>query len=71
MQEACWYEHIYVVQKPTKRGGQKGSDVKLHIDYKGKGILEGKEIYQQNSKELIEAIEIAYKYAYKRFILNS
>jgi len=71
MQEACWYEHIYVVQKPTKRGGQKGSDVKLHIDYKGKGILEGKEIYQQNSKELVEAIEIAYKYAYERFILNS
>jgi len=72
MQEACWYEQIYVVQKPTKRGGNKGSDVTLHIDYKGKNRVEGNgTTYKQNSKELVEAIEIAYRYAYNRFILKS
>lgn len=70
MQQACWYENIYVVQKPTKRGGQKGSDVTLYIDYKGQGKVEGNETYKQNSKELVEAIETAYRYAYKRFILR-
>ena len=72
MQEACWYENIYVVQKPTKRGGTKGSVVTLYIDYKGKNkIGSQKKTYKQNSKELIEAIELAYRYAYKRFILKS
>ena len=70
MKEACWYEHIYVVQKPTKRGGYKGSDVTLYIDYKGQSKIEGKELYVQNSNQLEEAIEKAYHYAYKRFILS-
>ena len=70
MRESCLYEEIYVVQKPTKRGGQKGSDVTLYIDYKGKGNVEGSETYVQNSKELEQAIETAYRYAYKRFILK-
>lgn len=70
MMEACWYENIYVVQKPTKRGGYKGSDVTLYIDYKGQGKVEGSETYKQNSIELEQAIEKAYIYAYKRFILK-
>jgi len=70
MKEACWYEDIYVVQKPTKRGGYKGSDVTLYIDYKGQNKIEGKELYVQNSTELEGAIEKAYHYAYKRFILG-
>jgi len=69
MKEACWYENIYVVQKPTKRGGYKGSDVTLYIDYKGQSKVEGTELYEQNSTELEEAIEKAYRWAYKRFIL--
>lgn len=68
MKEACWYEEIFVVQKPVKRGGQ--SDVKLYIDYKNKGKVEGSETYKQNSIELEKAIETAYRYAYKRFILK-
>jgi len=64
MRERCWYEQIYVVQKPTKRGGQKGSDVTLYIDYKGKGNVEGSETYQQNSKELEEKINEVYRYLY-------
>lgn len=66
--KACWDNNIYVVQKPTKRGAQKGVDVTLYIDYKGKGKVEGSETYKQNSIELSEAIITAYKYAYERFI---
>ena len=71
MRQSCWYEEIYVVQKPTKLGGQKGSDVTLYIDYKGKSKVEGQGlIYAQNSIELENKIEEAYQYAYKRFILK-
>ena len=71
MRQSCWYEEIYVVQKPTKVGGQKGSDVTLYIDYKGKSKVEGKGLtYAQNSLELEDKIEEAYQYAYKRFILK-
>lgn len=70
MKEACWYEDIYVVQKPTERGGYKGSDVTIYIDYKGQRSIEGKELYKQNSTELESAIEKAYRYAYNRFILG-
>jgi hypothetical protein len=70
MRQSCWYENIYVVQKPTNRGGYKGSDVTLYIDYKGQGKVEGSETYKQNSIELEQAIEKAYIYAYKRFILK-
>ena len=68
MKTACWYEGIYVVQVPTKKGPK--PDVTLYIDYKGKGKVEGNKEYKQNSKEHLEAIETAYKYAYKRFILQ-
>ena len=71
MKEACWYEEIYVVQKPIKVGIKKGGyDVTLNIDYKGKNTIEGNETYKQNSIELENKIEEAYKYAYKRFILG-
>lgn len=69
MREACWYEEIYVVQKPTKKG--KCDEVTLYIDYKGKTRIEGKQIpYKQNSIELEDKIEEAYRYVYKRFILG-
>jgi len=71
MRQACWYEEIYVVQKPTVKGTNKGSDVTLHIDYKGKNKVEGNgTTYKQNSTELEDKIEEAYQYAYKRFILK-
>lgn len=66
--KACWENDIYVVQKPVKRGSQKNVDVTLYIDYKGKGKVEGSETYTQNSIQLQDAIEIAYRYAHKRFI---
>ena len=69
MVQACWYEDIYVVQRPSKRGGQKGSDVYLDLDVKGYTI-EGKKLYVQNSVHLENTIEEAYRYAYKRFILK-
>ena len=72
MKEACWYEDIYVVQKPTKVGFKKGGhDVTLYIDYKGKSKVEGKgDVFKQNSIELENKIQEAYIYAYKRFILK-
>jgi len=71
MKQACWYEEIYVVQKPIKKGTYKGSDVTLYIDYKGKNRVEGNgTTYKQNSTELENKIEEAYQYAYKRFILE-
>jgi len=71
MRQACWYEEIYVVQQPTKRGGQRCEEVTLYIDYKGKTKIKGKEIqYKQNSLELEKKIQEAYEYAYKRFILG-
>ena len=70
MQEACWYEQIYVVQEPVRRG--KNPDVTLYIDYKGRTrVGSQKTTYKQNSIELMEAIHTAYEYAYNRFILNS
>jgi len=70
MQEACWYEQIYVVQEPVRQG--KNPDVTLYIDYKGRTrVGSQKTTYKQNSIELMEAIHIAYEYAYNRFILNS
>ena len=67
IQEACWYEKIYIVQRPSKRGAK--SDVYLDIDYKGQ-ILKGKKLYKQNSIHLEKTIEEAYRYSYKRFILK-
>lgn len=68
MQEACWYEKIYIVQRPSKRGGR-ASDVYLDIDVNGQ-ILKGKKLYKQNSIHLENTIEEAYRYSYKRFILK-
>ena len=71
MRKACWKEEIFVVQKPTVKGTNKGPDVTLHIDYKGKNKVEGNgTTYKQNSTELEDKIEEAYQYAYKRFILK-
>ena len=71
MRQACWYEEIYIVQKPTKQGGYKCEDVTLYIDYKGKNKVEGNgTTYKQNSIELENKIKEAYEYAYNRFILG-
>ena len=67
MKKACWYEKIFIVQRPSKRGLK--SDVYLDIDYKGQR-LKGKELYKQNSIHLEKKIEEAYRYSYKRFILK-
>ena len=71
MMLACWYEKIYVVQKPVQRGyKKKGYDVTLYVDYKGQNKIEGKKTYKQNSQELEDAIKKGYIYAYKKLILG-
>ena len=60
---------IYTLYKSQlKEAAKKNVDVTLYIDYKGKGKVEGSETYTQNSIQLQDAIETAYRYAYKRFI---
>ena len=71
MMLACWYEKIYVGQKPVARGyKKKGHDVTLYIDYKGENKIQGSKSYKQNSEELENAIKNAYIYAYNRLILR-
>lgn len=68
MQVRCWEQQIYVVQEPVRKG--RYPDVTLYVDYKGqKRIGSQKTTYKQNSLELIEAIQTAYEYAYKRFLI--
>jgi hypothetical protein len=68
MRQACWYEGIYIIQRPVVRG-MKNVDVKLDMDIRGQ-IKKGKHTYKQNSIELENKITEAYEYCYKRFILG-
>tara|TARA_B110000285_G_scaffold203670_1_gene240000 strand:+ start:24183 stop:24413 length:231 start_codon:yes stop_codon:yes gene_type:complete len=69
--QACWEYGYFVVLKPTEKGYKKGGhDVTLYIDYKGKSKMNGKQLYKQNSIELENKIEEAYKYCYNFYILG-
>lgn len=68
MRQSCWYEKIYVVQRPVIKG-MKNVDVKLDLDVRGQ-LIKGKHTYKQNSIELENKITEAYEYCYKRFILG-
>ena len=66
VKKECWANDVYVIQTPIsakwKRGGQ---SVKLTIDYKGQ-LSRGKEIFEQNSKELEDKIDEVYRYVYDK-----
>ncbi len=64
----CWDNNIKVIQKPLGRGSHKKPPaVKLiaSIDY---NYIQGKKIYDQNSKELTQAIEDLYRILYNNYI---
>lgn len=64
IQAWCWFNKIYVVQKPAKRGYKKdGHPVKLIVDADGRKKY-GKQEYKQNTKELYDKIEELYRAYY-------
>lgn len=64
IQAWCWFNKIYVVQKPTQRGYKKdGHRVKLIVDVDGRKKY-GKKEYKQNTKELYDKIEELYRAYY-------
>jgi hypothetical protein len=60
----CWANDIYVVICPTVKGySKKPVPVTLEI-HLGKTIKQGKQIYEQNSRELVDKIEEIYRHYY-------
>ena len=64
VKKICWENDVYVIQTPISSSWKKGGQpVKLTIDYKSQ-LSRGKEIYEQNSKELEDKINEVYRYVY-------
>jgi len=64
IQDWCWHNKIFVIQKPTQKGYKKGGyPVKLIVDLNGKKKY-GKLEYKQNSNELYKKIEELYRAYY-------
>ena len=65
VKKECWANDVYVIQTPIskkfKRGGQ---PVTLTIDFQ-RTYKKGKDIFEQNSKELEEKIDEIYRYLYE------
>tara|TARA_R110002020_G_scaffold193646_1_gene394181 strand:+ start:144 stop:371 length:228 start_codon:yes stop_codon:yes gene_type:complete len=68
VKKECWERKIYVHQIPTERGGWIGPRVRLVIDFDGQK-KHGKDLYDQNSKALIEKIEELYRWIYFSYIV--
>jgi len=62
---ACWGANCYVYYKPVEQGNNKM--VKLEMNLQG-NVVTGKELYKQNSKEIIKKIEELYEYIYKNYV---
>ena len=62
---ACWNANCYVYYKPVEEG--KNRMVKLEMNLQG-NVITGKELYKQNSKEIIKKIEELYEYIYKNYV---
>ena len=64
VKKECWANNVYVVQKPISNVWKKGGQpVRLIIDYNNQ-LSKGKEIFDQNSKELEDKIDEVYRYVY-------
>lgn len=60
----CWSNEVYVIQKPVSHKWKKGGQpVTLTVDYQ-KTFRRGKEVFEQNSKELENKIDEIYRYLY-------
>lgn len=64
VQDWCWFNKIFVIQKPTQKGYKKGGHpVKLIVDVNGRKKY-GKIEYEQGGKELYKKIEELYRAYY-------
>ena len=65
VKKECWANDVYVIVTPIskkfKRGGQ---PVTLTIDFQ-RTYKKGKDIFEQNSKELEDKIDEIYRYLYE------
>lgn len=64
VKDICWANEVYVFPTPIQSGYKKGGyPVRLTIDFQ-KTYSKGKEIFEQNSKELQDKIDEVYRYVY-------
>jgi spore coat polysaccharide biosynthesis protein SpsF (cytidylyltransferase family) len=68
VKKICWENDVYVIQTPISSKWKKGGQpVRLTIDYQ-RTYKKGKDIYNQNSKELEDKIDEVYRYLYENNI---
>jgi spore coat polysaccharide biosynthesis protein SpsF (cytidylyltransferase family) len=68
VKKICWENDVYVIQTPISSKWKKGGQpVRLTIDYQ-RTYKKGKEIFEQNSKELEDKIDEVYRYLYENNI---
>jgi len=64
VKKKCWENEVYVIQTPISNKWKKGGQpVILTIDFQ-KTYSKGKDIFEQNSKELEDKIDEVYRYIY-------
>lgn len=65
VKKECWAKDVYVIVTPISNEWKKGGQpVRLTIDFQ-KTYKKGKDIYNQNSKELEDKIDEIYRYLYE------
>ena len=65
VKKECWANDVYVIQTPISSKWKKGGQpVTLTIDFQ-RTYKKGKDIFEQNSKELEEKIDEVYRYLYE------
>ena len=65
VKKICWANDVYVIVTPISAKWNKGGQpVRLTIDFQ-RTYKKGKDIYNQNSKELEDKIDEIYRYLYE------
>jgi len=65
VKKECWAKDVYVIVTPISNEWKKGGQpVRLTIDFQ-RTYKKGKDIYNQNSKELEDKINEVYRYLYE------
>ena len=68
VKKECWAKDVYVIVTPISNEWKKGGQpVTLTIDFQ-RTYKKGKEIFEQNSKELEDKIDEVYRYLYENNI---
>ena len=65
VKKECWANDVYVIHTPISAKWKKGGQpVRLTIDFQ-RTYKKGKDIFEQNSKELEDKIDEIYRYLYE------